>query len=430
MHRKTLERTNAAKLLLVFAIFFELAFIVIGTLVVLFGASLSQQVMGGLLIVMAPFLAAIALACVAYVAYHTIVRPQEAKIIRESKDIFTAHPAIKIGVAGSYGKTSFKEMLATVLNEKIHVAVTPGNMNTPIAHARFAKQLKGDEQVIILEYGEESPGDIQRFIDVTTPDWAVILGLAPNHLDYYRHIDSLANDLLVLRSLGKNLLINGDSRLLQKYLNKTDNIVTSAQVGKWRITKIQSSRDGIAFVLTSKDATLHLKSQLLGRHLVVPLAMTAMIAYELGLSKKQIEAGIAKTAPFAHRMQPRMTAGALIIDDTYNGNIEGMLAGLDLLAELEATRKVYVTPGLVDQGEETESVHRTIAEKIYKVQPGIVILMDNSATKIIRAVLTELGYEGVVRVEYDPLKFYQNIDQITAAGDVVLMQNDWTDNYN
>jgi hypothetical protein len=74
-------------------------------------------------------------------------------------------------------------------------------------------------------------------------------------------------------------------------------------------------------------------------------------------------------------------------------------------------------------------VHIKIAEKISEVQPDWVILMQNSATDIIASQLSYLRYEGKVTFEPEPLQFYQNLDQIVRAGDVVLMQNDWTDNY-
>lgn len=67
---------------------------------------------------------------------------------------------------------------------------------------------------------------------------------------------------------------------------------------------------------------------------------------------------------------------------------------------------------------------------MFDVKPDLIVLMDNSATKIIEEALAKLNYQGLVQIESDPLNFYQNIDKIIAAGDVVMMQNDWTDNYN
>ncbi len=128
-------------------------------------------------------------------------------------------------------------------------------------------------------------------------------------------------------------------------------------------------------------------------------------------------------------MQPRRQHGAWIIDDTYNGSLEGLRAGLALLKDLPAKRKIYVTPGLVDQGEETERVHLEVGELIGRAAPDRVVLMQNSTTRHIVKGLEETGYSGELRIESDPLAFYTNLEHVIAAGDLIVLQNDWTDNY-
>jgi UDP-N-acetylmuramoyl-tripeptide--D-alanyl-D-alanine ligase len=174
---------------------------------------------------------------------------------------------------------------------------------------------------------------------------------------------------------------------------------------------------------------LKLRSKLIGRHQLSFLSFVAAFALELGLTKAQVEAGIAKTIPFEHRMQPYALSGAWIIDDTYNGNLEGIRAGTSLLKELEASRKVYVTPGLVDQGKEARRVHIEMGELIAASDANLVVLMGNSATKYIQQGLNNAHFAGEVMIEYNPLEFYTNLKHFVAAGDLILMQNDWTDNY-
>jgi UDP-N-acetylmuramoyl-tripeptide--D-alanyl-D-alanine ligase len=128
-------------------------------------------------------------------------------------------------------------------------------------------------------------------------------------------------------------------------------------------------------------------------------------------------------------MQPYELSGAWIVDDTYNGNLEGIRVGTELLADLKAKRKIYVTPGLVDQGEETEAVHIAAGRLIAASEADLVVLMKNSVTDYIKQGLKEAGYRGEVRVESDPLEFYSNLSHFVAHGDLVVMQNDWTDNY-
>ena len=128
-------------------------------------------------------------------------------------------------------------------------------------------------------------------------------------------------------------------------------------------------------------------------------------------------------------MQPYLLSGAWIIDDTYNGNLEGIRAGTQLLKYLEAYRKIYVTPGLVDQGEETERVHIEVGELIAAAQPDLVVLMQNSVTDYIQHGLAKAKFAGQVQIKTAPLEFYTNLNHFVAAGDLVVMQNDWTDNY-
>ncbi|MCA9330889.1 hypothetical protein KC957_02480, partial [Candidatus Saccharibacteria bacterium] len=168
---------------------------------------------------------------------------------------------------------------------------------------------------------------------------------------------------------------------------------------------------------------------LLGEHQIGPLVAVVAIARELGLSDEQIKRGIAKTMPYEHRMQPKPLHGAWIIDDAYNGNIEGMRAGLDLLIKLPAKRRIYVTPGLVDQGVENERVHTELGGLIAKADPDRVVLMENTNTQYIIRGLDTGGYKGDISIESDPLGYYLGLEHQVAAGDVVMLQNDLPDSY-
>jgi UDP-N-acetylmuramoyl-tripeptide--D-alanyl-D-alanine ligase len=124
------------------------------------------------------------------------VQPQQKKLVKQAESIFAKHKAIKIAVLGSYGKTTMKELLLTVLSEGKRVSATPGNMNVSVSHARFAQKLRGDEEILIVEFGEGAPGDISRMAKMLQPNYAVVTGLAPNHLDHYASLDAVAKDLL------------------------------------------------------------------------------------------------------------------------------------------------------------------------------------------------------------------------------------------
>ncbi len=362
-----------------------------------------------------------------------IIKPRQRAAIARSEKIFRDHQAVRLAIAGSYGKTSMKELLLTVLGEARDVAATPANKNVPISHAHFAEKLTGQEDILIIEYGEGAPGDVARFAKITHPTHAIITGIAPAHLDRYKTVQRAAADIF---SVGKyvdpsQVYVNGESPFTADYLkaHPAYNAYSESGVLGWKASDVTVGVDGVRFTLKKDKKILQLHSKLVGRHHVGPLALAAALADLFGLSEKQIAAGIAKTAPFEHRMQPYETAGAWVIDDTYNGNIEGIRAGTRALADLSARRKIYITPGLVDQGRETRRVHEEMGRLIAAAKPDIVVLMQNSTTQHILKGLKEAGYAKEIRLEDDPLDFYSNLASFVAAGDVVLMQNDWTDNY-
>lgn len=434
MYRRTLHKTKAAKLLLLALSLGMIAQTVLGVTLVIVGNSNNQiltTVLGLVLLVSYPFVWAYLVVVPLIIGRWLIVRPRERRLVRASEIIFKNHPGVTIAVAGSYGKTSMKELLKTVLSEGKTVAATPANKNVAVSHAYFARKLTGNEDVVIIEYGEGAPGDVERFAATTHPDLGIITGLAPAHLDNYPSLQAAGEDIFSLAAAvgNDNTFVNEESAAAKPFIKKGYQLYSHTGVMGWKVSDIKLDFTGMSFVMKKGKHTLKLHSGLLGEHQVGPLALAAALAHSLGLSDKQIEAGIAATQPFEHRMQPRAIRGAWIIDDTYNGNIDGLKAGLKLLQALPGKRKIYVTPGLVDQGEENERVHIELGKAIAAAKPDQVVLMDNSATPFIRTGLEAGTYNGELTIQFDPLDYYTNLEHFLAAGDVVLLQNDWTDNY-
>lgn len=434
MNRRRLDPTKAARLLLLALRMGIILEILAGLLLIYLG--IFQDLPGGVvfgagLIILYPLLWSHFVVIPLILGRWFISGPANARLVTDSEQIFAEHKALKIAVAGSYGKTTMKELLLTVLSEGKKVAATPANKNVSVSHARFAKNLEGDEDILIIEYGEGEPGDVRRFAELTHPTHAVITGLAPAHLDKYKTLQAAGEDIFaVAENLnGKQVYVNVDSSETKPFIKKSYRTFDIAGALGWKVSGVKVSLHGTDFNLKKGKKTLKLHSGLVGRHQVGFLAFAAALALELGLTAKQVEAGIAKTHPFEHRMQPYELSGAWIVDDTYNGNLEGIRAGTGLLKELKAKRKIYVTPGLVDQGDETGRVHHEVGKLIAAAKPDMVVLMHNSVTDYIAAGLKDGKYKGKLRLENDPLGFYTSLNHFVAAGDLVVMQNDWTDNY-
>lgn len=434
MYRGSLDKTKKALALLILMqigmaaqLLVSLYIIWLGT----FGGHSGLWILGISLFISYPLVWAYLITIPLLVARYILVIPREKALIASSRRIFEDHPATKIAVAGSYGKTTMKELLAVVLAAGKKVAVTPANKNTPVSHAHFADKLKGDEEILVIEYGEGKPKDVKQFALTTHPNIGIITGLAPAHLDHYPTLRDAGRDIFSLATYlqDKNIYVNGESEALKNFIKPEHIVYSSTGTGEWKVSNVKVNYTGISFNLTYNEKKLNLSSGLLGRHQIGPLSVAAILALKLGMTNKQVEDAIGMTVPFEHRMEPRELGGAWLIDDTYNGNIDGIKAGLALLKELPAKRKVYVTPGLVDQGIENIAVHEKIGEMIAEAAPDQVVLMRNSVTNVIQTGLIKGGFNKELRIEEDPLNFYSNVEQFVAAGDLIMMQNDWPDNY-
>jgi len=433
--RRTLDKTKTAKLLHLVLVAGILVQIVLASVLITLGMRhrMTAGVQFGLAILISyPVVWAHLIVLPLLLGRVFIALPKQRQVIKQSKAIYVKHKAIKIAVAGSYGKTTMKELLLNVLKEGKKVAATPANKNVAASHGVFAKQLKGDEDIIIIEFGEGAPGDVEKFSTNTAPNIGIITGLAPAHLDRYKTLQAAGKDIFALADYlhGKNIYVNGESPEAKSFVKPGYIQYDSSGTAGWQVEGVIISPEKTVFKMKKGHKTLNITSGLIGRHQVGPLALAVALADKLGLSTAQIERAMAKTKPFEHRMEPRLLGGAWIIDDTYNGNLEGIRAGLALLSEVKATKKTYVTPGLVDQGQDSERVHKTVGKLIARANPDKVVLMKNSVTGWIKDGLGQGKYRGELVIEDNPLEFYNNLDQFVATGDVVMMQNDWTDNYN
>lgn len=434
MYRRTLQRTKAARLLLL-SLRIGMSLQILAGLA-LIGLWYWRGLAGGwefglALLLSYPVVWAHLVCLPIVIGRWLIVTPHEKSLVRQSTKKFAQHPGVRIAVAGSYGKTSMKEILHTVLSEGKKVAATPANKNVAISHAHFARNLSGDEDVLVIEYGEGAPGDVAKFAKTTHPTHAVITGIAPAHLDRYKTVTRAAKDIFSVADYlkGENVYVNGESPYIDAFVKDSYHLYSVKGVQGWKVSRVKLDTTSTCFTMSKGKQKLELKSGLLGAHQIGPLVFAAALGLELGLTEAQVKAGVEKTVPFEHRMQPYELSGACVIDDTYNGNIEGIRVGLNLLQAVDAKRKIYVTPGLVDQGKQSKQIHQQIGELIAAAKPDLVVLMNNSVMPYIKAGLESGKFAGELRVEDDPLDFYNNLKHFIAAGDVVLLQNDWPDNY-
>jgi UDP-N-acetylmuramoyl-tripeptide--D-alanyl-D-alanine ligase len=425
--RKSLEKTAKAVALWISAWVILVAIYVAGIFLLLS----AHFLFGVLIILAAPFLLAY-LVLVPLCILELAQWPVTNFIAGRAKAKLKNHGAVKIAVAGSYGKTTMREILKTVLAEGKKVASPPHSYNTVLGTSRFVEGLKGDEEVLIFEFGESHVGDVAKLSELVQPDIGIITGVNEAHLEKFKTLDAAAGTIFELADWlqGKPLYVNAESELAAQRSPAGAVLYSRAGAGDWKVERAATGLGGTTFTLVGKNGHLSLSSSLLGLHQVGPLVAAVEIALELGLSQEEIQRGIASTKPFDHRLQPKTdSAGVVTLDDSYNGSPSGVTAVISFLSGLKGHRRFYVTPGLVEMGSRTREVHVAIGQQLAASGIEKVVLIRNSVTPYIEEGLRAGGFAGEAIWFDRALDAYAALPHVTVSGDVVLLQNDWPDQY-
>lgn len=361
-----------------------------------------------------------------------IQKPLEAFIIKKAIKKLETHSGLRIGIAGSYGKTSMKEILKTILSEKFNVAAPKHSYNTPLGISRFINNLSGNEDIIIFELGEYYPGDIRKLCNIVKPEVGIITGINNAHLQKFKSIKNTVKTILEIADYLKNnnVYINIENKISNS--NKRNGFVEYSKNGcqNIKINEPKIDIDGTYFTLSIKDKDIETKTNLLGVHQLGPIAAASNIAYSKGMTLEEISSAIKKTIPFEHRLQPiNYGEGVMLLDDTYNGNPDGVEAIINFIKNIKNRRKIYITPGLVEMGEDVERIHEEIGVKLAKANINKVVLIKNSVTPYIEKGLNKGNFEGEIIKYNDAKTAFNSIKHLTIKNDLVVLQNDWPDQY-
>jgi len=361
-----------------------------------------------------------------------IQTPLETWIINQAKTKLKNNKALRIAIAGSYGKTSMKEILNTILSEKFIVAAPIHSYNTPLGISRFINGLSGEEDILIFELGEYHPNDIAKLCELVKPDIGIITGINEAHFQKFKSIEATAKTILELSEYlnNKNVFVNSENSVVNRYSKKSFIEYNKNGCGDISITKIKTDLKGTELTINTSGITIRTKTGLLGSHQVGPIAVASKIAKDLGMDIKNIANSIRNTKPFQHRLEPiEKGSDIIILDDTYNGNPNGVDAIIAFIKTINNRRKIYITPGLVEMGEQSEKIHEEIGDKLANAGIDKVVLIKNSATKFIENGLSKAGFKGDIIWFKDGPSAYKALNYITVKGDLVVMQNDWPDQY-
>ncbi|MGR3304457.1 MAG: UDP-N-acetylmuramoyl-tripeptide--D-alanyl-D-alanine ligase [Candidatus Scalindua sp.] len=349
-----------------------------------------------------------------------------------------------IAITGSYGKTSTKDFLATILSKRYKVLKTPGSFNTPMGICKVIRgELKPEHEIFIVEMGAKEKGDIKELCDLVRPEIGIITAIGPQHLETFKTIDNVVNTKYeLIESLpveGVAVLNNDDEncRNLAERIKEKEVLLYGINKDNRKLhlmaKNISTDNTGIYFVAQNgKAITVSCHCKLLGRHNVNNILAAATVALKLGMSLHEIAEAIKTLEPTPHRLQLiRGAGGVIVIDDAFNANPVGARMALEVLDEFKGGgKKVLVTPGLVELGKKEYEENKELGMAAANVC-DFVFLVGPKRTKPVFDGLKAAGFpEESVYVEKNLKAVTERFKNVLRAGDVVLFENDLPDTYN
>ena len=314
-----------------------------------------------------------------------------------------------VAITASYGKTSIKNYLHQVLRNKFNSYKTPRSVNTIAGIVLDVnRDLPTDTEIYIVEAGARAKGDIEEITTFLEPQYAIIGSVGEQHIEYFKTIDNIIyTKMEILKS----------PKLIKGFVHESVPMLNYPKIQTFpnNLNITMSNLDGIWFDIEIDGEIQHFNAPILGSFNAINLTAVILTAHELGMSIEEIKLALHDIEPVEHRLQLMRAGGKIIIDDSFNGNLEGMLEAVKL-SSVYTGRKVIITPGLV---ESTIEANTTLAKAIDEAF-DVVILTGSLNIKVMSA---NIDSSKIVTLK-DKKAMEECLARTTKMGDLILFAND------
>ena len=385
-------------------------------------------------------------------AANTVNKPIEKGInqhyINDARRILAEYPDLLIiGVTGSYGKTSVKFYLETLLKQKFNVLVTPESYNTPMGVVKTIRgMLRPVHEIFVCEMGARYVGEIKELCDIVHPKHGIITSIGPQHLDTFGSIENIQKTKFELADALPDdgiLFLNGDNEYIADELKEKRAIpgklgpiddpefYHSEKIGKgYYASDIKVSDMGTSFTVTTPAReTQRFSMKLVGAHNVINVMGAIAVANRLGIDLKELRVPVRRLRPVPHRMELKTKGDVTIIDDAFNSNPIGSKAAVETLALFSGMR-ILITPGMVELGADEDEYNRRFGTYAAKCCDKVLLVGSKHTEPIKEGLLSEGFDERNIEVfdrVTDAIDFAYGIR--TGSHKYILLENDLPDNY-
>jgi UDP-N-acetylmuramoyl-tripeptide--D-alanyl-D-alanine ligase len=314
-----------------------------------------------------------------------------------------------VAITASFGKTSIKNYLYHVLKKKYKTYKTPRSVNTIGGIVLDVnKDLPLDTQIYIAEAGARVQGDIEEIAMFLEPEICVIGSVGEQHIEYFKTLDNIIHTKMELLKSPK---------MKMGFVHESVPIKEYPSIIKYpnNLHIVKSNLDGIWFDVEINGKIEHFHAPILGNFNAINLTAVILVSHHLGMSIDEIKVALTTLPQVEHRLQKIEAGGKIIIDDSFNGNLEGMLEAVNICSTYSG-RKVIITPGLV---ESTDEANILLAKQINE-NFDFVILTGSLNTHLFSANIDK----EKVYILKDKSLMEATLSKTTKAGDLILFAND------
>lgn len=357
---------------------------------------------------------------------------REARQKRESfKDVLV------IGITGSYGKTSMKEFLATILSEKFSVLKTDSNQNSDIGISNtILHKLDSSYDIFIAEMGAYKIGEIALAADIAKPSIGILTGLGPQHLSLFGGMQNTQKAKYeLIESLPDNGLavFNGDNDNVRSLFRKcekpkrlytSNHLLDSGEQGI-KAESVRYTRDGMEIKINDgNNQSEVITTVLLGKHNATNLLGAITVARALDMSYEEIKRGVRNIKPIEHTLQPmRGIRNTIVVDDSYSGNVHGVFAALEVLGRMKGNKKIMILQPLIELGDFAIKVHRDVGAKIGEMCDYCIVVSDDYYPLLYQEAIKNGMKKDSMLCIPNRHEVIKKIEEMANSGDVILIEN-------
>lgn len=334
-----------------------------------------------------------------------------------------------IAVCGSNGKTTTKEIIASVLAVKFKVLKSQASFNNDIGVPFTLLNLDSAHEVSVVEAGTNHPGELKPLLEVIKPKYGALTSIGREHLGFFKTMDGVVEEegqLAASLPADGKLFIHVNNEWAEKVLPRSRAPVITIGSGgthNWRANVLRSSLNSVRFIVESflSDYNGEYEIPLSGKHQAMNALIAIAVGAEFGLSKTQIQQGLSAVSQPRMRMQIENWNGVWILNDAYNANPDSMTAALAWLSELECEgKKIAVLGDMAELGEHAESAHAEIGKIAAGLKIDRIIAVGAFASFILRGA--ETVRSGKVEIFEKTEDAANRVKQICGRGDIILVK--------